>query len=235
MKPASAQIKATTQEHLEIKEVNDNLVLLKNGSVCLILQTTSINFGLLSETEQDAIIYAYAGFLNSLSFPIQIMIRSQRKDVTGYIKSLAKRETAIKNPELKKRVSTYRRFVEYIVRENQVLDKRFYIVIPFTSIEVGINPSKLFSRTKDISPKNKAWLLEKATNALYPKKDHVLRQLGRLGLKTRQLNTEELIKLFFSIYNPELVGQTLLKTTDYQTAAVQPSISNHVDEDSNHG
>jgi hypothetical protein len=230
LKSEPAPAKSTTQNHLDIKEIADDLVLLKNGYVCLILQTTTINFGLLSETEQDAIIYAYAGFLNSLTFPIQILVRSQKKDVTGYIKSLVKRENNIKNPELKKRVNTYRKFVEYIVREKKILDKKFYIIIPFSPSEAGVNSAKIFTRSQDISPKDKAWLLEKAVNALNPKKSHVIAQMSKIGLKIKQLNTEELIRLFFSIYNPETVGQTLLGPEDYQSLAVHPNVSNHTAE-----
>ena len=76
---SSAPIKASTQDHLDIEDVRDNLALLRDGSACLILQTTAVNFSLLSESEQDATIYAYAGLLNSLTFPIQIIIRSQKK------------------------------------------------------------------------------------------------------------------------------------------------------------
>ncbi len=225
MNPNTAQIKASTQEHLDIQEVVDNLVLLKNGACCLVLQTTTVNFGLLSEMEQDAAIYAYAAFLNSLSFPIQIMIRSQKKDVTSYLKFLEKREKSINSPQLKARVSTYRRFVEYIVRENQVLDKKFYVIIPFSPLEAGINSKNSFGSSRTISPKDRAWILEKAKNALSPKKDHVSRQLNRMGLKANQLNTQELIKLFFSIYNPEAVGQTILSPEEYQSFAVRPSFN----------
>ena len=78
-------IKASTQEHLDIYTIKDHLVFCKDGSVALVLQTTAINFGLLSDEEQDATIYSYAALINSLSFPIQILIRSQRKDVSEYI------------------------------------------------------------------------------------------------------------------------------------------------------
>lgn len=229
MNPSPAQVKASTQEHLDIQEVVNNLVLLKNGSCCMVLQTSTINFGLLSETEQDSIIYAYANFLNSLSFPLQIFVRSQKKDVTGYIKSLNKREQLIKNPQLKQRIATYRRFVEYIVRENQVLDKKFYLILPFSPLEAGLS-TKITSKNKALSPKDKAWILEKAKNALFPKRDHLIRQLAHIGLKVKQLQTEELIKLYYSIYNPETVGQTLLSPEEYQSLAVRPDISNHMDK-----
>jgi hypothetical protein len=225
--PPNSQPKATTQDHLDIQEIVDGLVLLKNGGCCLVLQTTTINFGLLAEIEQDAIIYAYAGFLNSLTFPIQILIRSQKKDVTGYIKSLAKREELIKNPQLKQRIVTYRRFVEYIVRANQVLDKKFYLIIPFSPLEAGISGGGLLAKPKSFSVKDRAWLLEKARNALVPKRDHLIRQLSRIGLKVKQLDTQELIKLFFSIYNSEAVGQILATPEDYQSLAVQPGINNN--------
>src|SRR3989344_4576833 len=157
-------IRSTTQDHLDIEDVQSDLVLLKDGSVAMVLQTSSVNFGLLSEEEQDATIYSYAALLNSLSFPIQILVRSQHKDVTGYVKLLADQEQKQTNPLLKKQIGFYKKFVEKIVKEGNVLDKKFYVVIPFSALELGITAAK--GSVKKGLPFSKDYIVKKALTVL---------------------------------------------------------------------
>lgn len=223
----------STQAHLDIEDVADDLVLLKNGGAALVLQTTAVNFGLLSETEQDAAIYAYAGLLNSLTFPIQIVVRSKRMDISSYLELLKSQEEKQTNENLRYQIKKYRGFVESIIKENEVLDKRFYIVIPFSLLELGVKPSAVslldlfnpFAKKRRGLPFSKEYILEKAKNALYPKKDHIIRQLARIGLKAEQLTTQQLVELFYDIYNPVQVGGTRLtaRATDYLTPLVAPA------------
>ncbi|MBI2021466.1 hypothetical protein HYS93_01115 [Candidatus Daviesbacteria bacterium] len=194
----------TTQEHLNIKEIKNDLVVLKDGSVAVILQTSAVNFDLLSENEQLAIIATFAALLNSLSFPIQIVIRSKRLDISNYLKILAKAQSKQANPLLKQMIERYRVFVETIIRENEVLDKQFFVVITVSYLELGI-----------INDINKHF--QKALTILIPRRDHIIRQLGRIGLKAAQLNTENLIKLFYDIYNGSPV-QNIITAQDAQQA-----------------
>lgn len=226
-------IRATTQQHLDITDIRDNLVILKDGSVVLIIGTTAVNFGLLSETEQDALIYAYAGLLNSLSFPIQILVRSRRMDISSYLKLLKNAEASQTNQSLKLQMKKYRAFVEATIRENNVLDKSFYLVIPFSSLELGAKSAgtSLLRILNPISPKDavlpfsKEYILEKAKVKLYPKREHLLKQLNRLGLKGYQLTSQQLIELFYNIYNPEHTGTQKMSSaaSDYTTALVEPA------------
>lgn len=217
-------IRASTQEHLEIEDIIDDVTILKDGSCSLIIQVTAINFNLLSEGEQDAIIFAYAGLLNSLTFHIQIMVRSNIKDVSDYVNLLKKQEIKLKKPLLLKQLQKYRKFIESIVRENQVLDKKFYIIIPFSNFELGLsNPTSFGSKKKSL-PYPKLYILEKAKMSLYPKRDHLLRQLGRLGLQAKQLNTQQLLEFFYNFYNQESVGQKLTNPIEYKNPIVQPAI-----------
>jgi len=219
-------IKSSTQDHLDIETIQDNLVILKDGSCCLVLQTTAVNFSLLSEGEQDAIIYAYAGLLNSLTFPIQIIIRSQRKNVSSYLALLQAQEVKIQNPKLKNQLQKYSQFIQKIVKENEVLDKKFYIVIPFSALELGIT-STLSSAVKKKPglPFDKEHILEKAKASLFPKRDHILGQLTRLGLKAKQLVTPELIKLFYLYYNPHSNSVDFSGNTKHDNPIVQAAIS----------
>jgi len=222
MNPAQIPIRASTQQHLDIEDIKDDIVVFKNGSCCLIIQTTAVNFGLLSETEQDATIYAYAGLLNSLSFPIQIVIRSKQKDISSYLNLLQEQERKQQNIQLKNWIKNYRQFIEKIVKENEILDKKFYVVIPFSSIELGINTG-LLTNKKNL-PYPKEYILEKAKTNLHPKRDHLIKQLARIGLKTKQLGTQALIELFYNIYNSEIEGQKFVLSKDYQTPLVSAAI-----------
>ncbi len=226
-------VRSSTQDALPIEDIRDNLVILKDGSAALILQVNAINFSLLSEKEQDAIIYAYAGLLNSLNFSIQIMIRSQKKDITGYLALLEKSKSKQDNPLLKDLINKYQAFIRETVTQTEILDKKFYLVIPFSSLEMGAGQaaSSVLGQFLPKSKKNKKVLniekiIEKAKTTLEPKRDHLIRLLGRIGLVAKQLDTNELIRLFFRIYNPDarIVDNALTK--EY----TNPVIKNHNQE-----
>jgi hypothetical protein len=186
---------ASTQDRLLIQDIKDDLAHLNDGSFVVILQTSAVNFDLLSENEQLAIISSFAGLLNSLSFPIQILIRSKQLDISSYIDLLVNAEKDQTNPLLKAMMERYRIFVETIIRENEVLDKQFYVVLSVSSLELGI------AKTPDLK-------LQKAKTVIYPRRDHVMRQLSRIGLRAEQLSSEKLIKLFYDIYNEIPMGKT---------------------------
>ncbi len=199
----SETIKSSTQESLDIYTIRNHLIFLKDGSCSLVLKTTSLNFNLLSEEEQDATIYTYAGLLNSLSFPVQIVIRSQRKNISDYIGLLDASIQKTASQKVKESLLSYRQFVKSLVKENRVLEKRFYIVITFTAIELGITKSTFnpFAKEPQKPPYDLDYIEEKASMALYPRRDHIIRQFARIGLKTSQLNTTELVTLYYNIYN----------------------------------
>lgn len=202
MSQTIAPIRASTQVFTEIEDITKDLLLLTDGSCALLIETSAVNFGLLSEKEQEAIIYAYSGLLNSLSFPIQIYIRSTQKDISGYLKQLEIAENKQTNQLLRDKIRGYRSFVASVVKEKNVLDKKFYIIIPFSPLEMGLANPKAFVKSKGL-PLSKDTIIERATTVLSPKRDHLLRQLSRIGLKGTQLNNQKLIELFKQIYNPE--------------------------------
>jgi hypothetical protein len=216
----SSTVKSSTQFHLDVEDIRDDLVIMKDGGCVLILQTTAVNFGLLSEKEQDAMIYAYGGMLNSLTFAIQIVIISAKKDISAYLKLLKTEEEKAAKPIFKEQIRLYYEFVKKIVSENQVLDKKFYIALPFSPLELGLKSAKsnLFGDKKTNLPLN--YILEKAKNSLLPKRDHITRQLSRIGLKSEQLKTQQLIELFYNTYNPEAIGTHNLVDTKEYTAPI---------------
>jgi len=133
----AAQNKSTTQEHLDIFDIKDNLTVLKNGTVCAVIQTTAVNFDLLSDIEQDAIIAAFSMLLNSITFPMQVVIRSRKLDISKYIDKVRKVEAKISDPLLKHQAESYRKFVQEVIKVNEVLDKKFYVVVPSKSYVLG--------------------------------------------------------------------------------------------------
>lgn len=207
-KNARARATATTQDHLAIKDIKDDFVINKNGSVAMVIQTSAINFDLLAEYEQDNKIYAFAGLLNSLNFRVQILIRTKRIDISNYITYLKSQRKDSMTEGLKKQLDIYTLFVENLIVQNNVLDKSFFIVVPYHTGGVIPDTSILKSKKtkeEEIESANvkTEQLIEKARIFLYPKRDHLLKQLGRMGLMGHQLTTKDLISEFYTTYNPE--------------------------------
>lgn len=207
-KNARARTISSTQEHLEIRDIVEDLIITQSGSAALVLQTSAINFDLLAEYEQDSKVFAFAGLLNSLNFHIQILIRTRRIDISNYIDYLKNKENDTMTEGLKKQLHIYTEFIQKLIIENDVLDKNFFIVIPFNP-GGDIPTAKILKskKTKEEIQQNlqlkQEQLVEKAKIFLYPKRDHVLKQLSRMGLMGKQLTTKELISEFYTIYNPE--------------------------------
>lgn len=207
-KNARARATASTQEHLGLKDIRDDLLVTKSGSVAMVIQTSSINFDLLAEYEQDSKIYAFAGLLNSLNFRIQILIRTKRIDITNYIGYLKSQKNQQMSEGLKKQLDIYTEFVKKLIVQNDVLDKSFFLVIPY-SPGLPLPGGNIFEAKKDKEQQEiykqmqVDQLLEKAKIFLFPKRDHVLKQLGRMGLMGHQLTTKELLSEFYTIYNPD--------------------------------
>ncbi len=228
-----AQITASTQDHLDVEEIKNDFVILKNGTVSAVIQTTAVNFNLLSEIEQDAIIAAFSMLLNSITFPVQVSIRSKRLDISKYIEKVKRTENKISDPLLKHQATAYRKFVQDIISENEVLDKRFYVIIPsnpFTPTSTGSGPFdfllKLFGGHSRRFHVNVDTTLKAAVRDLVPKIDHVIKEFNRIGIKAKQLTTQELVELYFDIYNPSTVHGQRIRTNidDYKTAIVNPAI-----------
>lgn len=195
---------STTQDFIPVADITEDIVIYKDGGAALVMESTSLNFSLLSEKEQQAVIYAYAALLNSLSFSIQIVVRSQRKDITSYMNYLDEAAGKIKNPKLASLMQGYRHFILDSIKKKNVLGKKFYIVVPFSPLEMGVGKSLAATvKSRRALPYSKSYVIKKVKVALYPRRDHLIRQANRLGIKLRQLTTNELIELYFNIYNPE--------------------------------
>lgn len=194
-------------DFIPIADITEDIALFKDGGAALVMESTSLNFGLLSEKEQEAVIAAYAALLNSLSFSIQIVVRTIRKDISSYIKFVDEAAKKVTNQKLVILITSYKKFITDSIKKKNVLGKKFYIVIPFSPLELGVAKSIVsLAKTKGPLPFPKSYVIKKAKIILYPRRDHLIRQAGRLGIKLNQLSTKEIFELFYNINNPQLPG-----------------------------
>jgi hypothetical protein len=208
--PSKQKVLSSTQDHLDIYDIRDNVILLKNGDVSLIIETTAVNFQLLSSFEQDLKIQAFSELINSLNFELQVVVHTEPIDMRRYLVYLEDNYKKITRDGLRKQMSLYMEFVKELVVQNNVLQKRFFVVIPHRSGQISadqVNPFQkgvdvVLGRKRVIELKNADTLIQKALVQLTPKRDHIMKMVSRMGLGSKQLNNEELVKLFYSYYNP---------------------------------
>jgi hypothetical protein len=196
---------ATTQNFLKIATIEDGFVILKGGGVRLILMCTPLNFALKSEAEQNAIIAEYQNFLNALEFPIQILIQSKTVDLTSYLQQLEERRLAAQNPLLERQILDYMEFIRKLVQIANIVDKKFFIIIswqnPVTETKGFLAKFRAASNQKIPLDETK---FQEAKRDLTEKAKVVASALASMGIQAVQLNTKELIELFYQTYNPEL-------------------------------
>ena len=208
-KKPTSPIKASTQSFIEIEDIKDDIVLMKDYSAVVVIEIGAVNFWLLSQEEQTSMVYAYSGLLNSLSFPVQILIISKKMDISSYLEYLdSKINKQQFNELMKKRLSSYKEFVQNIVKKNIVMEKRFFFITPFSPLEMGIPGMKAGRMSKE-------YVISRAKTSLYPKRDHLIRLLSKIGLRTTILQKQQLTELFFNLYNPSSTGRSLAPVDSY--------------------
>ena len=200
MKKAAPLSKASTQKFTEVKDISDSFVLFTDSTAVSVVQVNATNFSLQSQIEQESKIASYASFLNSLSFSIQILIRSHKLDISSYLASLEIQSNQARDQNISLFIKNYKSFVEELLKTRTVLDKKFYIIIPYSPLEKGITgaQSAVTGKTTD------AGLLE-ISAVLRSKTETILTQMKRVGLSAKVLSKEELTSLFHDLYN-ENVG-----------------------------
>jgi len=197
----------TTQAHLPISEIKDGTVVLKDGTLRSVLLTSSINFALKSEDEQNALISGYVGFLNSLDFPMQIVMQSRKLAISGYLNRLVEEEKKQPNELLRVQIADYRAFVKELVDIGQIMTKRFYVVVPY---DPASNKKKgFFSRFKEVlTPTASIRLKDKRFQQRKEDLDTRVRKVSSglegMGLKAVRLDTQALVELYYSTYNPDI-------------------------------
>ena len=187
--------KSSSRGQIQIKEVVDNILVLPGNEYRQILETSSVNFELKSEEEQDVIIDSFQNFLNSLPCEIQILVRVREVDIDRYVEDIGKTKDKETIPAYKKQIEGYCSFVKKLVSGNKILSRRFYIVIPYKHTE----------RHQDMK------LIKEHLNL---EKDIIIKGLERMQMKARSITGLEILNLFYGFYNPEsLKTQTITRET----------------------
>jgi hypothetical protein len=196
----------SSQEFVAVKEIRDGVIILEGGQMRMALMASSLNFALKSGEEQEAIITQYQDFLNSLDFSLQFFIESRHLNIEPYLDSLREAEKKQTNELLKIQGREYIEFVKNFVSLTQIVSKTFYVVIPYSPPAFGGTSgifAKFFGKKKE---RNKNGLeennFEEYKSQLIQRSDAVIQGLARTGVRAVALNTEELIELFYNLYNP---------------------------------
>lgn len=214
----------STQRFLAFSQIKENIIFMKDDSSRLVLKCSSINFLLKSQEEQDAIIISFQRFLNSLSFPIQILVRSKKLDIDSYLQNLNDKALKQKNPLLQNQTYEYIEYLKKLIEVAQIMKKEFYIIIPFDKVENSsvrdtsimwpfkkfwtsvfdnwVDISKIKSQIRSFSDAKK-WLIARA-NA-------VKTGLENLWVRAIELEKNELVNFLIDYYNPRLDNFTEIK------------------------
>lgn len=190
------------QQKIDIKEIKDGVIVLKDGNLRAVLMTTSTNFALKSTEEQDALIMKYQSLLNSLDFPIQIVVVSRQLDISSYITLLEQKKKEQSNELLRVQIVEYEDFIKNLVEASNIMSQSFYVVIPLSRVEKkegGIMEKidLLNKKTKDHTDKS----FEELKAQLWQRVEYVASGLSGIGIKAAPLNTQEITELFYHLYN----------------------------------
>lgn len=201
----------STQSTLQLSEVRDGMVIMNDGSFRVVVSCKSINFDLMSDREREGVEYSYQNFLNSLTFPVQILVRSQRVDIGPYIDKLIATRRAQDNMLLGVLMDDYINFIDALSQEANIMEKSFYIVIPYfpngdaaNFVEQGKGFfGKLFARPQNTITRIDSAAYQKAKDELKNRTDSVIAGLFQLGVQSVQLDTKSLGELYYNYYNPD--------------------------------
>ena len=202
-----------TQKYLDFAEIKDDTVILKDGTLRAVLLVSSINFSLKSEDEQNATIAAYVSFLNSIDFPIEMVIQSRRLNIDNYMENLTTQERGQSNELLRAQIADYREFIKELVELSDIMSKKFYVVIPYVPGKIESRGfmsrvSSVFTPAKVIKLKEKKF--QDYKDLLDKRLEHVMSGLASMSLNSVRLDTQSLIELYYTTYNPESASQEKL-------------------------
>lgn len=220
----------STQNNLQIAEIRDGVAIMNDGSFRSVVMVKSINFDLMSPQEREAVEYSYQGFLNSLYFPIQIFVRSQKVDIRPYIEKLDKIRTEHDNMLLALLMDDYIGYIDDLAAQTNIMDKHFYVVVPFFPTEASTKPlaqsKSLLDGVFSLFNNNKTHIvinekkLEDAKEELRNRVQAVLAGLIECGIQGLPLDTQELIELYYDTYNPDTATRQQLRNFEDLQAPV---------------
>lgn len=210
----------STQEALKFAEVHNDTIVLKDGNLRQVLLCSSINFALKSEQEQNAIVYAFQNFLNSLNFPIQILMQSKKLDLSNYLAKLTEKANSQTNELLRAQTLDYIDFIKRLINLANIMDKRFYVVVPYL-IPPKIEPLKNPMQNQSLTLTNEEF--ETYKKELAQRTQVIEAGLGSIGIRTALLNTQQLIELLYGVYNPEEASKEKLTEAENLTGEIVKS------------
>ncbi|MFA5188476.1 MAG: hypothetical protein WC460_03885 [Patescibacteria group bacterium] len=198
--------KSSTQKYLDIAEIREDTVILKDGTLRSVILCSSINFALKSEEEQNALIFGYIEFLNSLDHPMQIVIQSRKLEVDNYLRRLREAQRVQTNELLKIQIASYIDYIQELIEIGEIMTKKFFIIIPYNPLgdktkSFWSRLSEVFSASRSIKIKKEKFLGYK--EALNLRLANVQTNLKGMGLDSAVLDTQSLIELYYSVYNPK--------------------------------
>lgn len=189
----------STQDFLEFDQIREGIIILKNKGLRSILMVSSLNFALKSSDEQSAILYQFQNFLNSLDFFCQILISSRRLNITGYLDKLREIEKKEKNELLQIQIAEYRDFIDQIMKGGTIMQKNFYVIVPFSIMEVEVSEKKrMFPKILSLTEEQ----FQRAKTQLFQRVEFVILGLRSCGLQAVPLDNFEIIELFWSLHHP---------------------------------
>lgn len=203
-----------TQQFIDLEGVKNGVLILKGGGLRQILLVSGINFDLKSEDEQNAITFAYQNFLNSLNFSIQIFIHSRRVNIEGYIENIKKIEAQETNPLLKTQVGEYAEFIKSFTSQNAIMNKSFFVVVPFDPVQIpgAQSAGGLLSKLRRSNPEAEQMATAEAeqrfaqhAGQLAQRSEQIIAGLSQIGLRAVALKDEEIVELLYNLYNPEAI------------------------------
>lgn len=208
-----------TQRYLDIAEIREDVVVMKDGTLRAVLLVSSINFALKSEDEQQATVQGYMQFLNSLEHPIQVVIQSRKMNIDGYMGKLKEQEATIHNELLKTQIRDYMSFVAELVELGEIMQKQFFVIIPLdpsetnekkkgfmSRLQSSLSPAKILKLNSKQFNDRKQGMLQRVTN--------VSGGLQSMGLQVAMLDTQSLIELYYTCYNPQVLESQKLADTN---------------------
>ena len=197
----------STQRYLDIAEIRDDVVVMKDGSLRVILLVSSINFSLKSEEEQEAIVAAYVSFLNAIDYPLQIVVQSRKLNINNYLLRLNEAEKIQTNELLKLQIADYRKFVNELVELGEIMNKKFFVVVNYDP--VSDKQKGFFAKLREIL--TPAVVVKLKTEKFLERKSALMLRVGQIqqgfssmSLQSAQLDTQSLIELYYNVYNPDL-------------------------------
>lgn len=198
-----ASLNKPTQEFVPIQEIRDGVIIMRDGSMRVILLASSVNFALKSQDEQSAIMFQFQNFLNSLDFSLQIFLESRRLDIRPYLALLAERQKQQVSDLMRIQIKEYANFIKSFTENVEIMTKNFFVVVPYIPLKLDFSKGKgMLGGSKKVKGEEKNDSFEEARIQLDQRTSVVSGGLSRCGIRTALLGTEEIVEVFYKLFNP---------------------------------